>query len=1015
MKKQKKIDIQDLNDTLLTTVFTKLEHDIRKQQALMRKTEEIYLTYHEKIQRIESKSAISKYINETQWLKSTTLDILEEEFPEKREITVEEEFDLYFEKVKNYINGLEKEVVEVQGEHCFYPQKEDSFRLKLRKRLKNSTFQIVALPNRLANWFRKDKKPIKRWSHNIPLQAMSTHYFVNLYVLKILPYYKELQKLRCEGITIKWDIVTEINEQVGHLIEKSTSSNPSKIEVDNLLQQIDNIRNKHKIEDHIDFLDERLNIWKDKISKNIKNLANQFYKDIEKVDTIELPKNTFSTIKIKEGQRNYRASFLRLNNGWRNTIFAQLDDFQVDLELYHITYSSLLQFFLLQQSTKTRTRKTLNENIDKIRAAFAAINIAIKEEGDSEEAIVELLKRERRKVKFKLESRVIPEAIEAMHNQSLPYLLDRLEQKIKEQIERMKDKRLIYADHKYNAPINRKDLDHFNPKNLVMVDIFSRFSEQNKKLKGAVVRQLEQLQVNIKELSGIIDFNLDSAINSIKETEEKENITDIALEGIERTQNKVNKIQETFNKLIDLIDNELKGNIDVMGKRLIELTNTANITELKLKLAQAQTIEKTKHYRKQLVKNIKAFVPLLWRYLRGKYSKTYSNIKSLLEKHGVIESENRLTAELSDFLYQADEAVEKLPYVYRRLYRIQPLEEEVFFEGRSAELTQLKKAYQNWQSGSLSSCSIVGEKGSGASSLINFFSKEIAAEKLLKHKLDRSYSSEDDFITFFQEVLQDNKINSFDDTVKKIENSDYDCIVLEDLQNFYLKKIHGFNALELLFELISTTARKVFWVIEITTYAWTYLENTLNIQSYFKYNIKLSNLTDEQIIQLIMRRHRVSGYNLKFKPKEQGRKESRKLKRMGDEEEKQAYLKKQFFSHLNNFAQSNISLALIYWLRSTHDVDENTIFIGNVEQMQYDFVNKLNELSIFTLHALLIHDSLNITEHAVLFHQSEHQSKMTLLVLEDRGILKKEEGRYTINRLLYRQVVNALRKKNIIH
>src|SRR5690554_3855202 len=575
MKKQKKIDIQDLNDTLLTTVFTKLEHDIRKQQALMRKTEEIYLTYHEKIQRIESKSAISKYINETQWLKSTTLDILEEEFPEKREITVEEEFDLYFEKVKNYINGLEKEVVEVQGEHCFYPQKEDSFRLKLRKRLKNSTFQIVALPNRLANWFRKDKKPIKRWSHNIPLQAMSTHYFVNLYVLKILPYYKELQKLRCEGITIKWDIVTEINEQVGHLIEKSTSSNPSKIEVDNLLQQIDNIRNKHKIE----LLDERLNIWKDKISKNIKNLANQFYKDIEKVDTIELPKNTFSTIKIKESQRNYRASFLRLNNGWRNTIFAQLDDFQVDLELYHITYSSLLQFFLLQQSTKTRTRKTLNENIDKIRAAFAAINIAIKEEGDSEEAIVELLKRERRKVKFKLESRVIPEAIEAMYNQSLPYLLDRLEQKIKEQIERMKDKRLIYADHKYNAPINRKDLDHFNPKNLVMVDIFAKFSEQNKKLKGAVVRKLEQLQADIKELSGIIDFNLDSAINSIKETEEKESITDIALEGIERTQNKVNKIQETFNKLIDLIDNELKGNIDVMGKRLIELTNTANITE----------------------------------------------------------------------------------------------------------------------------------------------------------------------------------------------------------------------------------------------------------------------------------------------------------------------------------------------------------------------------------------------------------------------------------------------------
>jgi hypothetical protein len=578
----------------------------------------------------------------------------------------------------------------------------------------------------------------------------------------------------------------------------------------------------------------------------------------------------------------------------------------------------------------------------------------------------------------------------------------------------MKDKRIIYSNNKYNAPISKSELSHFNPKELVKIDIFNRFSEENKKLKTEVVRVLEKLQVNLKDLSSIVDYNLDSAINSVKDQDNQEDIKSIALEGVERTRAKVANLEEELTGLQELINGNLRKAIDKMNDSLVELTDNENITELLLQLAKAKAVEKTNFFKRNLIKNIRAIVPLAYRYLRGKYFKLSEFITKLLKKSGFLGSREGITAELSDFLNQAEEAIQKLPYVYRRLYRIKPLEEEVFFEGRSKELKRLQDAYQNWESGNYSTCSLIGEKGSGASSIFNFFLKDLPKKKVIRHKLNQAYSTEEDFISFFRTLLNKPKLNNLDEIADAINEGSVKVITLEDLQHFYLKKINGFDAINLLFDLISKTTKSTFWVIEITSYTWDYLEKTINIGRYFKYTIKLDPLSEEQIVSLIMKRHRVSGYNLKFKPINLSRVEQRKLKRL-NEEETQEELKKSFFKSLNQFAQSNISLALLYWVRSTQEVTNNTIVIGNLDNMRFNFLGNLNQHYIFTLHSLLLHDSLNLKEHAELFHQSEHQSRMTLMVLEDNGIVKSEEGRFRINRLLYRQAVNELRKKNILH
>jgi len=897
-------------------------------------------------------------------------------------------------------------VVIEQSVDRYKPLSSDAAWVAFVKPFKQAAFLVSRFPQKVSNLFRKEKKPISRWKQKIPLRRIMQHFFLNQFIDKHLPLFKEMQQLKCDALNLKWSIDRDINVEIGLFIEKE--GNDAK----ELLAHIDTIAERNRIQEHIENLDRKYEQWEKLIHENLNELLNQFEFAVERVDTFELNRSDFNLSKIQSGQKVYQNQHLRLFNGWRNTLFAQLDDFQLDIEFFHIKYSSLLQYYLLQNSLKMRIHKTIKGQMDRITEAFDQIVLKVEEESAGAKAIEKRLLTEKNKLRRELDSKIIPQTVEEIYNQNLPYLLDRLENKIKQQLNKMKPKRIIYAQNEYNAPISKSDLSHFNPKELVLIDAYQRFIDQNKKLKSEVITKLESLQGTIKELSGIVDYNLDSAINSVQE--QAENSKTIALEGLERSRQKVTSVENGFSEVEDRIIEHLNKNLSAFNSALIELTDNENITNLRLKLAKAKAVKSTEAYRKNIINNIRSAAPTALRFLRAKLFQLNENLAQYLKLLGLREEKEELSAELSDFLSQSEIALEKLPYVYRRLYRIEPLSEEMFFEGRRQELRQIKAAYQNWQDGQFSNCCIIGEKGSGASSLLNFFLDDKDEKKVVRHKFFEAHHSKEDFLAFFSNLLKKPKVGSLEELIEIMLNSKLEVIVLEDVQHFFLKKIKGFEALNLLFELMSQTSKKVFWCLEFTTYTWRYLKNTINIQRYFKHTINLSLLEENQIVELVLKRHRVSGYNLRFEPSTLSKADERKLKRMSTQE-KQNYLQEQFFKRLNAFARNNISLALLYWIRSTQKVEENTIVIGELENMQFSFLKNLDEQYLFTLHNLLIHDSLSAEEHAQLFHQNIESSRMALMVLEDNGVLKNNKGRYYINRLLYRQTVDVLTTKNILH
>ena len=118
---------------------------------------------------------------------------------------------------------------------------------------------------------------------------------------------------------------------------------------------------------------------------------------------------------------------------------------------------------------------------------------------------------------------------------------------------------------------------------------------------------------------------------------------------------------------------------------------------------------------------------------------------------------------------------------------------------------------------------------------------------------------------------------------------------------------------------------------------------------------------------------------------------------------------------MNKFAESNISLALLFWVRSTSSITEDRITIGNLPKIDFSFLSYLSGEKIFTLNLLLIHDGLSEKDLFLIRGTTVERCRRLLTTLEEDGIVVKRKGLFLLNPLLYRPIVEVLKAKNILH
>jgi predicted Rossmann fold nucleotide-binding protein DprA/Smf involved in DNA uptake len=154
---------------------------------------------------------------------------------------------------------------------------------------------------------------------------------------------------------------------------------------------------------------------------------------------------------------------------------------------------------------------------------------------------------------------------------------------------------------------------------------------------------------------------------------------------------------------------------------------------------------------------------------------------------------------------------------------------------------------------------------------------------------------------------------------------------------------------------------------------------------------------------------------LHFEADDSIRKSRNYKKRLDDPKAVQEYLEEVYFERLSDITEGNTSVASILWLRSIKKVEGRTITISPFQSANIESLEILKPETLFTLAAVVLHDTLKVAELCRVLNLTLPQSRVLLTRLKSRGVLIEEDGAYYLNQLVYRQVLRLLKRRNIIH
>ncbi len=885
---------------------------------------------------------------------------------------------------QNLLSSVPDVIIKQQQPDRFQIQKEDSFGLKFRKPFKIFFFRLSKWPFHFINAFRKQKKPLKYWKHEIKAKALFERQFFNGFL----------------------DSINEVN----HDISKEFTASLVRLRVFEDLPTDEN---------HTDFKSSELGFDSDflkkiktQINDQYLHLCKSYEEEFEIAGTIEFSSKLLNPKKLDKDFRQFKKQFGRKHHHWNNTIHALFEDWRSELEL------SALQSFM------QKSIKGLNANVedwhDKLKVNFinpiksflAEAQSTFDHSENEEEDISKKITQVKYITNKQLDQGLIQKMQESLSKNTILNQMDRLEHLIGERIEKLANDYVVTKSNNFDSPLEDNELSSISNYELLSFEVKPKLNNKLEALKSNIFQKMGDLLIKVGDIDEIVHYVLSSASNSLGSESSENEARKIVIDGFERAENTAEEVDDQIQEVIEQANVELKRLKDELIQELQKLKENENVSALKIRISKAKAIHKSEALTQQALDFIKQYYVVAKKFTLKYYQKAWELKDQLSKRFLSATIENEPNRAVSDFLNESNQVIEGLPIIYKRLYAIEPLTDMVLFEGRKKEIEQLSKAYMAWTEGKYASVLLTAEKWSGMTSLINYAVKNIKFNNVpIRTELKLNNPDPNHLIKYFSDLLE-TELSDKDSIIEHLNSGKKRIIIFENLQKLFLREMHGQKALVEFIDIMTATQRNVFWIGSMSIYTFNYLERSLKMSAFFSYHIPLEPLSDDEISQLIIKRNRISGFKIKFEvlEKDATDKKFKKLK----EEERQQYLKERFFKDLNNFAKSNISMALMFWLLSTKKVDDQTIVIKNFKKPDFSFLSSLKNDRVFVLQALIMHDGLQLDQLAKVLSYSFTRAKFLILELLEDGVLIEKESQFLVNPIIYRNTVQLLKSRNLL-
>lgn len=249
---------------------------------------------------------------------------------------------------------------------------------------------------------------------------------------------------------------------------------------------------------------------------------------------------------------------------------------------------------------------------------------------------------------------------------------------------------------------------------------------------------------------------------------------------------------------------------------------------------------------------------------------------------------------------------------------------------------------------------LVGNRGLGKTSTLSQFAKEsVAYGEVILSRLPAKILSDDALYQWLSKLLS-TPISSIED-FKNFDLSLNKKIILcvDDVHNLFLCTLGGLKAYKTFLEIISLKSKNAFWCLTINSRSWTFLKGILGNEHFYGQVINIRHWKDFEIKNLILTRHQISNFSLKF---DITNKVYGSIGSLNDAAEAQ------FFRLLWGQSRGNPRSALMYWVSALSTTNANEISVGVPTFISSDLVATMSDDALFLLSAITKHDSLTHEE-----------------------------------------------------
>jgi hypothetical protein len=372
------------------------------------------------------------------------------------------------------------------------------------------------------------------------------------------------------------------------------------------------------------------------------------------------------------------------------------------------------------------------------------------------------------------------------------------------------------------------------------------------------------------------------------------------------------------------------------------------------------------------------------------------------------------------------EHLQTLPPIYRRLYSTEPLLNREFLVGRDDELQTLAEAFKRWRAKRPANIAIIGNEGSGKSSLINCFENEITDQAEVVHiDLDEHLRTEADVIRLFALRLG---INTTPDSIVGLAQALLDAprriVIVHRTHNMYLRTVGGSAAPRAFFRLMLATRVHLMWLTSYRLYPWKRLDYLFEAGRYYTHQLTTALHDEAEMREAILRRQRTTGDSLVFSDEKLTNRMIRKLRLRHelDSPVVQRALADRYFETLFRQSGGNLESAFYFWLLSLSAEGPRQLTVQPSLTLDDRLIRGMERLDQFTLAELLGHGHLTATEHAELFRIDPSYSRLIIDNLVQLRIIVRagtdhsaDAARYSVSPVFQQTVIGVLTDLNSLY